>query len=120
MQPLIRFVYRSTATLFAQVSLLARVLAVLSPNFFLFYQGDALVSTPQTEGQLLIRVAVAIALTVLFCLYFFWDVLIVAGGGSHKDLWATSQDWEKTKASMKNSDPSVMGSSAWMEDRARR
>ncbi len=113
-----RFVYRVVATLFAKMSFAARVVAVVSPHFFLLYQGDAITPVHLTPEFHALRLLMAIVVSCLFGAYFIWDALEVAGRPSKKHRHASGLDWDAAKAAMDDDDPSMMGTSAWMKRRA--
>lgn len=114
-----RFVYRLIAALFAKISFAARVVAVLSPHFFLVYRGDALAPVTLTPEFHALRVLMGIAMSFLFFSYFVWDALVVAGRASKKHPHISGTDWDRAKAAMDDDDPSMMGTTAWMKRRAR-
>lgn len=116
----LRFFYRVIATLFAKVSWVTRVVAVLSPHFFLYFRGEGTAAMAPLAPELnFYRLMLAVLLSVLFTLYFIWDALVVAGRPSKSRPHLTGEDWDQTKAAMDDNDASMMGSSAWMKQRAR-
>lgn len=112
-------VYRVLAQLCAWLSFAARVLAVLSPHFFLLYRGDVLAPVVLTPELQALRVLMAIVLSVCFFVYFVWDALAVAGRLPKHHPGTSDADWDRAKAAMDDADPSLMGSSAWLKQRAR-
>lgn len=117
---ILRFIYRVIATLLAQVAWVARVMAVLSPNFFLYFRGESAAALAPLAPELnLYRLLLAIVLSLLFAAYFVWDALVVAGRPSRKHPHVTGHDWDRAKAEMEDGDPSMMGTSAWLRQRAR-
>ncbi len=117
-RPVWRFVYWVIAKLFAEASVLARVAAVMAPDFFLLYQGDVLAPASLSPEIQALRVLMAITMSFFFAIYFFWDALVVAGRRSRKSTYQTPQEWDRAKAAMEDADPSMMGTSAWMQRRA--
>ena len=116
-RPVLRFVYWCVAKLFAELSVLTRVAAVLAPDFFLLYQGDVWAPASLTPEFQAVRMLMAISMSFFFAVYFFWDTLVVAGRHSKKSPHMTGQDWDRAKAAMDDADPSMMGTSAWIQRR---
>ena len=113
------FFYRMVAGFFAKVSFAARVLTVLSPHFFLLYRGDALEPVALSPELSALRVLVAIVVSFFFFVYFAWDAIAVSGCASKNDPHSGDTDWDSAKAAMDDGDPSMMGSTAWLKQRAR-
>ena len=114
------FAYRMVAALFAKLSFASRVVAVASPHFFLVYRGDALAPVALSPELSALRVLGAIVVSFFFFVYFVWDTVSVAGRASKKNNPHTGDtDWDSAKAAMDDDDPSMMGSTAWLKQRAR-
>lgn len=119
-RPVWRFIYWCVAKLFAELSFLARVAAVLAPDFFLLYQGDVLAPASVSPELQALRVLMAITMSFFFAIYFFWDAVVVAGHIPKKYAHLSGDEWERAKAAMDDADPSMMGTTAWMKERARK
>lgn len=116
---IVGFVYRMVAGFFAKVSFATRVVAVASPHFFLLYRGDALEPVALSPELGALRVLVAIVVSFFFFVYFAWDAIAVSGWASKNDPHTGDTDWDSAKAAMDDRDPSMMGSTAWLKQRAR-
>ncbi len=119
-RPVWRFIYWCVAKFFAELSFLARVVAVLAPDFFLLYQGDVLAPTSVSPEFQALRVLMAITMSFFFAIYFFWDAVVVAGHIPKKYAHLSGDEWDRAKAAMDDADPSMMGTTAWMKERARK